>query len=85
MQPADTNAPMRRASGGGADSRCARAGRDITLPGWYTIAPGDTLWAIADRHYASGGRFGRIHRANMQRIDDPGLIYPCQRVYLPRR
>ena len=48
------------------------------------MARGDTLWDIADRHYRNGERYVGIYRANEGKIDDPDLIFPCQRIYLPR-
>lgn len=42
----------------------------------YTVEPGDTLWAIADRFYGSGSLWTRIHEANRDTIKDPDLIQP---------
>lgn len=61
------------------------AGRRITLPGRYVVARGDNLWRISRRHYARGRHYRTIYRANRSRIDDPDLIYPGQRLRLPRR
>jgi nucleoid-associated protein YgaU len=83
-------------SGGNSDDRasgrsaavigsCARAGRRITLPGTYVVAPGDTLWQIAESYYNNGERYRAIARVNRASIGDPDMIYPCQRVYLPAR
>lgn len=62
---------------------CARAGRSIDPPGTYVVGRGDTLWEIAERHYRNGERYRRIVRANRGKIDDPDVIEPCQRIYLP--
>ena len=62
-----------------------RAGKKVRLGGTYIVAPGDTLWAISRRHYKLGRRYPIIYRANRKKIDDPDLIYPCQRLYLPNR
>lgn len=62
-----------------------RAGKKVRLGGTYIVAPGDTLWAISRRHYKLGRRYPIIYRANRKKIDDPDLIYPCQRLYLPKR
>lgn len=42
----------------------------------YTVEPGDTLWAIAERFYGSGNLWTRIHEANRDKIKDPDLIQP---------
>lgn len=64
---------------------CRAAGRRIRPPGRYVVARGDTLWQIAGRHYRKGRLYRKIYRANRHKIRRPGLIYPCQRLYLPRR
>lgn len=65
--------------------RCwRRAGRRIRPPGTYTVASGDSLWRISQRHYRWGYLYPIIRRANPGRIADPDLIYPCQRLFLPR-
>jgi nucleoid-associated protein YgaU len=51
----------------------------------YVVKPGDTLWAIANRHYRHGSRYNIIYRANQHRISDADLIRPCQRLVLPLR
>ena len=63
---------------------CQLAGVRITPPGRYTIKRGDSLWRISERHYNEGRLYPKIYRANRSRIADPNLIYPCQRVLVPR-
>lgn len=65
--------------------RCRDAGRRISLPGRYTVARGDSLWLISRRFYRTGWLYRKIYRANRAIIRDPDLIYPCQRLYVPRR
>lgn len=65
--------------------RCRFAGHKVSLPGRYTVADGDNLWLIALRHYHEGWYFRRIYRANRDIVRNPNLIYPCDRLYLPRR
>jgi nucleoid-associated protein YgaU len=64
--------------------RCRYSGYKILLPGRYVVARGDTLWRIALRHYRSGLYYMRIYRANRDLIRNPNLIYPCERLQLPR-
>ena len=68
-----------------ATQACRRAGETIALPGWYTVARGDSLWKIANRHYRHGERYPIIVAANRRRIDNEDLIQPCQRFWLPKR
>jgi len=68
------------------NARCWRkAGRRVRPPGTYTVASGDNLWRISERHYRLGYLYPIIVRANPGRIADPDLIFPCQRLHLPRR
>ena len=63
---------------------CRAAGRPIRAPGWYVVGKGDSLSAIARRHYGSGRLYVRIRAANRGRIRNPDRIHLCQRIYLPR-
>ena len=63
---------------------CPGAGRNIHLPGTYIVRSGDNLWAISRRHYRRGKYWSVIYRANVKRIADPDLIFPCQKVHIPR-
>lgn len=66
--------------------RCRFAGRRVQrLPGRYTVAKGDSLWRISQKHYYKGRLYTRIYRANRRKIADPDLIYPCQKFWVPRR
>lgn len=49
----------------------------------YTIEQGDHLWAIAIRAYQDGYRWVDIAREN--KVPNPNLIYPGQKLSLPRR
>ena len=64
---------------------CRAAGRLVRPPAHYVVARGDSLWRISARHYHAGRHYMRIYRANRRTISDPDLIYPCQRVLVPRR
>ncbi|WP_433758874.1 LysM peptidoglycan-binding domain-containing protein [Nocardia sp. CA-135398] len=47
----------------------------------YTVEPGDTLWAIAERFYGDGSRYQEI--ANASGIDNPDAINPGQVLTIP--
>jgi nucleoid-associated protein YgaU len=63
---------------------CGKAGVEVEGAGWYVVQSGDTLSSIAHAHYGSGRAYWRILGANWRTIPDPGLIYACQRIYIPR-
>ncbi len=47
----------------------------------WTVDPGDTLWAIAEKSYGDGNQYQRIADANG--IDNPDLIQPGQVLVIP--
>ena len=47
----------------------------------WTVDPGDTLWAIAEKVYGDGNQYQRIADANG--IDNPDLIRPGQDLVIP--
>lgn len=49
----------------------------------HTVARGDTLSAIARRHYGDASLYDRIVRANPTQISDPDLIFPGQVLRVP--
>lgn len=57
----------------------------------YTVVSGDSLWAIAQRYYGSGSRYGEIYAANQNTIDTRNsgtgnskyTIYPGQVFSIP--
>ena len=49
----------------------------------YTVADGDTLWAIAERHYGDGSQYTRIFEANRDQLSDPDKIKPGQVLRIP--
>ena len=54
-------------------------------PGLYTVQPGDSLFAIAQRFYGDGNQWHRIYDyCNKQVIgQDPNLIRPGEVLYIP--
>ena len=81
LRGANKRTTMRRAR---AMHGCRGAGQRVALPGWYVVAKGDTLSAIALRHYGAAPRYRQIAAANRGRLRSRNLILPCQRLYLPR-
>ncbi|HEY6099120.1 MAG TPA: LysM peptidoglycan-binding domain-containing protein [Anaeromyxobacter sp.] len=54
-------------------------------PAAVRVRRGDTLWALAAKHLGDPARWPRLHEANRDRIRDPDLIYPGQRLEVPAR
>lgn len=50
----------------------------------YEIKSGDTLSAIAQRHYGDANKWPKIFEANRDTIKDPDKIYPGQKITIPR-
>lgn len=51
---------------------------------FYTVESGDTLSAIAKRHYGSAAEYTKIFKANQPMLKDPDLIYPGQVLRIPK-
>ncbi len=49
------------------------------------VESGDTLWGIAERELGSGARYTEIFAANREVIEDPDLIFPGQKIRIPKR
>jgi LysM repeat protein len=49
----------------------------------YTVAKGDTLWAIAKKYYGDGSKYTKIFEANKGVLKNPNVIYPGQVLALP--
>jgi nucleoid-associated protein YgaU len=91
-QSAETNQISRRSEKKGSvrhwvrrERSCRMAGRHFREPGHYTVRRGDSLWRISRYYYRRGWFYHRLYRANRRIIRDPDLIYPCQRIFVPRR
>jgi len=57
--------------------------REIPEEIFYTIAKGDTLWAIATKFYDDGSKYPHIVDANIEVIKNADLIYPGQAIRIP--
>lgn len=49
----------------------------------HVVQPGDTLWAIAKKYYGNGNQYTKIYNANKDKIKNPNLIYPGQKLVIP--
>ncbi len=49
----------------------------------YTVQSGDTLWAIAQEMYGSGGKYMKIFEANTTILKNPDKIRPGQVLVIP--
>jgi nucleoid-associated protein YgaU len=50
---------------------------------FHTVEKGDTLWAIAKKHYGEGSKYVAIFEANKPMLSDPDKIYPGQVLRIP--
>lgn len=50
---------------------------------FHTVAPGDTLWALAEKVYGDGNRYPEIFEANKPMLSDPDQIFPGQVLRCP--
>jgi len=57
--------------------------REIPEEIFYSIAKGDTLWAIASKFYDDGSKYTHIVEANLEVIKNADLIYPGQMIRIP--
>ena len=51
---------------------------------YYEIKSGDTLWAVAKKHYGDGNSYTKIVEANKEVIKDADKIFPGQKIRLPK-
>jgi nucleoid-associated protein YgaU len=60
---------------------------EITNPksmGSYVVKSGDCLWSIAMKYYQDGSQNTKIFNANKDKIKNPSLIYPGQKLVIPK-
>ena len=51
---------------------------------YYIIKQGDTLSAIAKQHYGDANKYPKIFEANREVIKDANLIFPGQKIRIPK-
>lgn len=51
---------------------------------YYEIEKGDTLWKVAEKFYGNGSQYTKIFEENKEVIKDPDLIYPGQKIRIPK-
>jgi len=51
---------------------------------FYVVKPGDTLSKIAKQYLGDANKYPAIFEANREVIRDPNLIYPGQKLRIPR-
>lgn len=73
-----------------AQSNKATVKKESTAPkvnpksnGVHVVQPGDTLWAISKKYYGNGAQYTKIYNANRDKIKNPNLIYPGQKLVIP--
>lgn len=62
----------------------AAAEPDDDEAAFYTIQKGDTLSALAKKHYQDANQWRKIFEANREVIGDPDKIYPGQTIRIPK-
>ena len=55
----------------------------FSLPDYYTVKEGDTLAKIARMYGGTTATWQAIYKANKQKIDNPDLIFPGQKLEIP--
>ncbi|MDX1548099.1 MAG: peptidoglycan-binding protein LysM [Rhodothermales bacterium] len=51
---------------------------------FYEIQSGDSLSKIAREHYGDANKWNALFEANREVIEDPDLIYPGQKIRVPK-
>lgn len=50
---------------------------------YHVVQSGDSLYAIAKKYYGNGNQYTKIADANKDKVKNPALIYPGQKLAIP--
>lgn len=83
-KPVQTPQPQTRTTMPGQTTPGAETPRTgATAPRDYTIKSGDSLSKIARQFYGNANDWQKIYEANKDKIKDPNLIHPGQKIIIP--
>jgi nucleoid-associated protein YgaU len=87
-KPVSTPQPQTRTQSPTSPSTGTSPGTGATRPGAptirdYTIQSGDSLSKIARHFYGNPNDWQKIYEANKDKIKDPNMIYPGQKIIIP--
>lgn len=82
-KPAETAAANPPPKAGTAAPAAPAADHKQEKPRVAEVKRGDTLWAMAQRFFGNGNRYGEIAGANKAQIKNPNLIFPNQQLAIP--
>lgn len=51
--------------------------------GYHVVRSGDSLWSIAKKYYGDGAKYTKIYDANKDKIKNPAVIKPGQKLVIP--
>lgn len=66
------------------DNLTVRVQEAVKPSTWHDVARGDTLWAVAEKHYNNGQRYTEIFEANRPMLTHPDKIYVGQKLRIPQ-
>lgn len=67
------------------DRQPAQTQANPISPEYYEIKKGDSLSAIAKQQYGDATKWRTIYEANKDVIKNPDLIYPGQKIKIPKK
>lgn len=58
-------------------------GAGFSVQKTHAVTSGDTLWDLSNKYYKDPFKWGKIYNANLNRVNDPDLIYPKNELLIP--